>query len=100
MCVPGPLQEVVVITELKGRGLRGPESQLKDKRVIRKPINYVVVGYLELYKQIKKTSDSCTWNSEKKMILVPGTLKKKNNKMILVPGTPSRLVRVLGAICS
>ena len=45
--------------------------------------------YMELCKQIKKPGDSCTWNSE-----------EKNNKMILVPGTPSRLVRVLGAICS
>ena len=64
--MPGPLQEVVVITELKGRGLRGPESQLKDKRVIRKPIKYVVVGYMELCKQIKKPGDTCTWKSEEK----------------------------------
>ena len=63
--MPGPLQEVVVITELKGRGLRGPESQLKGKRVIRKPITDVVVGYLELWNWLKN-----------QVILVPGTLKK------------------------
>ena len=44
-----------------------------------------ILGTLKL---TKKSGDSCTWNSE------------KNNKTIFVPGTPSRLVRVLGAICS